>query len=86
MFSVEPRPRTVLHLCDDIACKVAGAEALIEEVERRAGEGLVLRSPCLGMCERARRRSSNRRATERGHRPGIDRAARSVPARRRLDG
>jgi NADH-quinone oxidoreductase subunit F len=53
MFSVEPRPRTVLHLCDDIACKVAGAEALIEEVERKAGEGLVLRSPCLGMCERA---------------------------------
>ena len=33
MFSVETRPTTVLHLCDDIACKVAGAEGLIEEVD-----------------------------------------------------
>ena len=53
MFSTEARPRTVLHLCDDIACKVAGADALIEEVEQARGEGQVLRSPCLGMCERA---------------------------------
>jgi NADH-quinone oxidoreductase subunit F len=53
MFSVEPRPTTVLHLCDDIACKVAGAEGLIEEVIRQIGSEQVLRSPCLGMCERA---------------------------------
>ena len=53
MFSVEPRPTTVLHLCDDIACKVAGAEDLIDEVVREAGSDQVLRSPCLGMCERA---------------------------------
>ena len=53
MFSVEPRPTTVLHLCDDIACKVAGAEGLIEEVIRQVGSERVLRSPCLGMCERA---------------------------------
>ena len=53
MFSVEPRPTTVLHLCDDIACKVAGAEGLIEEVVRQVGSEQVLRSPCLGMCERA---------------------------------
>jgi NADH-quinone oxidoreductase subunit F len=53
MFSVEPRPTTVLHLCDDIACKVAGAEGLIDEVIRQVGSGQVLRSPCLGMCERA---------------------------------
>jgi len=53
MFSVEPRPTTVLHLCDDIACKVAGAEELIDEVVREAGSEQVLRSPCLGMCERA---------------------------------
>ena len=54
MFSVEPRPTTVLHLCDDIACKVAGAEGLIDEViatGRFASRSL--RSPCLGMCERA---------------------------------
>jgi NADH-quinone oxidoreductase subunit F len=53
MFSVEPRPTTVLHLCDDIACKVAGAEDLIDEVVRETGPEQVLRSPCLGMCERA---------------------------------
>jgi NADH-quinone oxidoreductase subunit F len=53
MFSVEPRPSTVLHLCDDIACKVAGAEGLIDEVIRQVGSEQVLRSPCLGMCERA---------------------------------
>jgi len=53
MFSVEPRPTTVLHLCDDIACKVAGAEGLIEEVVGEFGSEQVLRSPCLGMCERA---------------------------------
>jgi NADH-quinone oxidoreductase subunit F len=53
MFSVEPRPTTVLHLCDDIACKVEGAEELIEEVVREADSEQVLRSPCLGMCERA---------------------------------
>ena len=53
MFSVEPRSTTVLHLCDDIACKVAGAEDLIDEVVREAGSEQLLRSPCLGMCERA---------------------------------
>jgi NADH-quinone oxidoreductase subunit F len=37
MFSVEPRPTTVLHLCDDIACKVADAEELIDEVVRQVG-------------------------------------------------
>jgi NADH-quinone oxidoreductase subunit F len=53
MFSVEPRPTTVLHLCDDIACRVAGAEGLIDEVIRQVGSEQVLRSPCLGMCERS---------------------------------
>ncbi len=86
MFSVEPRPTTVLHLCDDIACKVAGAEELIDEVVRQGGPEQVLRSPCLGMCERAPaallQSPGDRR---RGLRPGVDRAARSVPARRPLD-
>ncbi|MEX2406222.1 MAG: NAD(P)H-dependent oxidoreductase subunit E [Actinomycetota bacterium] len=56
MFSTEPRPETVLHLCDDIACKVAGADALIEDVLRDVGgdrASQIVRSPCLGMCERA---------------------------------
>jgi len=56
MFSTEPRPPTVLHLCDDIACKVAGAETLIADVVREVGSeraDQILRSPCLGICERA---------------------------------
>ena len=56
MFSTERRPRTVLHVCDDIACRVAGAQALIGDLERDLGperESQILRSPCLGMCERA---------------------------------
>jgi NADH-quinone oxidoreductase subunit F len=56
MFSTEPRPQTVVHVCDDIACKVAGAEDLIGELELRLGverKNQILRSPCLGMCERA---------------------------------
>ncbi len=53
MFSTEERPKTVLHVCDDIACRIAGADDLIEEAQRSLGEQQVLRSPCLGMCERA---------------------------------
>jgi NADH-quinone oxidoreductase subunit F len=56
MFSTEPRPQTVLHVCDDIACKVAGADSLIDEVLANVGserEDRIVRSPCLGMCERA---------------------------------
>jgi NADH-quinone oxidoreductase subunit F len=55
MFSTDPRPRAILHLCDDIACRMNGAERLIGEVEQefRNGEVAVVRSPCLGMCERA---------------------------------
>jgi NADH-quinone oxidoreductase subunit F len=53
MFSTEPRPGMVVHLCDDIACRVAGAERLIDEVLAEADPDRVVRSPCLGMCERA---------------------------------
>ena len=28
LFATEPRPRTVAHVCDDIACRVRGAEAI----------------------------------------------------------
>ncbi len=55
MFSVEPRPETVVHVCDDLACRVAGAVDLIEELEAVAsgGDWSWMRSPCLGMCEQA---------------------------------
>ncbi|MFM9699582.1 NADH-ubiquinone oxidoreductase-F iron-sulfur binding region domain-containing protein [Streptomyces europaeiscabiei] len=56
MFSVEPRPATVLHVCTDLACAAAGAAGLCAGVEARLGLGSgvsVQRSPCLGLCERA---------------------------------
>jgi NADH-quinone oxidoreductase subunit F len=62
MLSLEPRPSTVVHVCDDIACSVNGAEELCADLERELGhagepakEGGVTwkRSPCLGMCDTA---------------------------------
>ena len=56
MFSTEPRPRTVVHVCDDIACRVNGAEGLIADVRSELGpegDDRIIRGPCLGMCERA---------------------------------
>ena len=60
MFSTEPRPRSIVHVCDDIACRTAGAEDLCRRFEAElgpAGSGSAditwQRSPCLGLCERA---------------------------------
>jgi NADH-quinone oxidoreductase subunit F len=56
MFSVRPRPATVLHVCTDLACTAAGADRLCAGAEARLGPGSgvsVERSPCLGLCERA---------------------------------
>ncbi|MFG2520388.1 NAD(P)H-dependent oxidoreductase subunit E [Streptomyces sp. NPDC048527] len=56
MFSVKPRPATVLHVCTDVACAAAGSAELCAAVEGRLGPGSgvsVERSPCLGLCERA---------------------------------
>jgi NADH-quinone oxidoreductase subunit F len=62
LFSLAPRPRTVVHVCDDIACRTAGAEGICRELEERLGEAgepavdgtaTWLRSPCLGQCDRA---------------------------------
>ena len=67
LFSTTPRPGTVVHVCDDIACKARGADALIAKLEKKVGpayhapEGdqvelehaTWMRSPCLGMCDHA---------------------------------
>ncbi|HEY1653750.1 MAG TPA: NAD(P)H-dependent oxidoreductase subunit E [Candidatus Tumulicola sp.] len=62
MFSTAPRAPGVLHVCDDIACLNAGSETIarrLGDVFGPAGEpaadGRVtwLRSPCLGLCDRA---------------------------------
>ncbi len=60
MFATEERPKTVVHVCDDLACRVLGAKELCAELEATIGpEGTARgdatwhRSPCLGLCEQA---------------------------------
>ena len=62
LYSTTPRPPVVAHVCDDIACRLAGAEALCGDLERSLGPAGApspdgfrtwLRSPCLGLCDRA---------------------------------
>ncbi|WP_320781037.1 NADH-ubiquinone oxidoreductase-F iron-sulfur binding region domain-containing protein [Streptomyces sp. CRN 30] len=52
LFSLRPRPATVLHVCTDLACAAAGAERLCAALPGTPGV-TVQRSPCLGLCERA---------------------------------
>ena len=63
LLSTKPRPPIVAHVCDDIACRIRGGEALCDALEHAVGPpgstgtngaGVTwLRSPCLGQCERA---------------------------------
>ncbi|MBI2682741.1 MAG: NAD(P)H-dependent oxidoreductase subunit E [Acidobacteriales bacterium] len=61
LFATRPRPKTVVHICDDIACQVRGAETLCRQMEKefgpagssKDGSATWHRSPCLGVCERA---------------------------------
>jgi NADH-quinone oxidoreductase subunit F len=63
LFRTTSSPSTVVHVCDDIACQVNGAEQVCEQMEHRFGaEGAETgangtgvtwqRSPCLGQCDR----------------------------------
>jgi NADH-quinone oxidoreductase subunit F len=62
MFSLSPRAPIVAYVCDDIACLTRGADTVCAEMEKKFGAagspgakaGVTwLRSPCLGLCERA---------------------------------
>jgi len=60
LFSVEKRPKTVVHVCDDVVCRVNGATEVALACRESIGpaheenEGLMwIKSPCLGLCERA---------------------------------
>ncbi|HEY8468548.1 MAG TPA: NAD(P)H-dependent oxidoreductase subunit E [Longimicrobiales bacterium] len=67
LLSTAPRPRRVLHVCDDIACRTRGALDIIAALERECGpeqhaptedavvpgEAGWLTSPCLGLCDQA---------------------------------
>ena len=63
LFRTSPAPSAVVHVCDDLACQVNGAEQICEQMEHRFGtEGASpesngagitwQRSPCLGQCDR----------------------------------
>jgi NADH-quinone oxidoreductase subunit F len=63
LFRTTPSPSAVVHVCDDLACRVNGAERVCGQMERRFGaEGSEAgsngtgvawqRSPCLGQCDR----------------------------------
>jgi NADH-quinone oxidoreductase subunit F len=62
LFATSTRPPVVAHVCDDLACRLAGSDELCADLERTIGpegtpgadgERTWLRSPCLGLCERA---------------------------------
>ena len=60
LFSVEARAPRVLHVCNDLACRCAGSQQLIDTLTEQIGpqgadhEGTTwLPSPCLGQCDRA---------------------------------
>ncbi len=60
LFSVEPRPARVLHVCNDLACRCAGSDQLIARLTEAIGpagadhDGATWHpSPCLGQCDRA---------------------------------
>ncbi len=53
MLSVEPQPKTIVHVCDDLACRLAGGPALLDALKSRLPAGSVRPSPCLGLCERS---------------------------------
>ncbi|MDQ6719770.1 MAG: NAD(P)H-dependent oxidoreductase subunit E [Candidatus Dormibacteraeota bacterium] len=61
-FALEERPPLAVHVCDDIACKCAGADDLCAALEKgfgragtadAGGSAAWYRSPCLGLCDRA---------------------------------
>jgi NADH-quinone oxidoreductase subunit F len=52
LFSLEPRPPRVVHVCTDLACRMAGGDQLARP-DAAAPDATVVESPCLGVCERA---------------------------------
>ncbi len=67
MLATAPRPRRVVHVCDDIACRARGARDLCAALEKKCGGPIShephgdhvldsnkpawMHSPCLGLCD-----------------------------------
>jgi NADH-quinone oxidoreductase subunit F len=55
LYVMDERPAVLAHVCDDVACRLRGADRVVDELESGPlpeGTG-VERSPCLGLCEQA---------------------------------
>jgi NADH-quinone oxidoreductase subunit F len=59
-FALDEQPPLVVSVCDDVACKCAGADDICRDIEAKFGPpgsaraGATWgRSPCLGLCDRA---------------------------------
>ncbi|GAB3145248.1 NAD(P)H-dependent oxidoreductase subunit E [Amycolatopsis stemonae] len=60
LFALDERPERVVHVCTDLACRLKGADTVCDVLTEHVGAagkargGVTwLRSPCLGVCERA---------------------------------
>ena len=95
LFSLEPQPPVVAHVCTDVACIARGSQELVAELERRVGpegehpgngQAVWHESPCLGHV-RARARGDAdggaRGAARGGRRAGHGRRHRRHARRRR---
>jgi NADH-quinone oxidoreductase subunit F len=51
LFNTELTPRTVVHVCDDIACRLHDVDTVCAQLD--AASIAWQRSPCLGQCDRA---------------------------------
>jgi NADH-quinone oxidoreductase subunit F len=65
LLATSPRPRRVVHVCDDIRCRAHGAAELCRQLAHECGPELAhrhgapaaqpaacwMRSPCLGLCD-----------------------------------
>ena len=78
-FALQQRPPLAVHVCDDIACKCAGADELCAALEKGFGPaGLAVdggtaawyRSACLGLCDQAPAALIERAGSADGHAEG----------------
>jgi NADH-quinone oxidoreductase subunit F len=55
LFSMEPRPSRVVHVCVDLACRMAGSCEVVAGLPAHGAspDAVWEESPCLGLCERA---------------------------------
>ncbi len=53
MFSVSEQPKTLVHVCEDLACRLAGSVELAALLARRVPPDALRPAPCLGLCELA---------------------------------